>query len=587
MTAAREALPRGDSDRLRIALGQCSQSGRKETNQDFHGACMPNEPLLTSKGCVIVLADGISTSDVSRAAAESAVGGFLEDYYSTPEAWSVKTSAQRVLTAVNSWLHAQTRRSPYRYDRDRGYVCTLSALVVKAATAHVFHVGDCRVYHLRGGVLEQLTSDHRLRITREESCLTAALGADEHVEIEYRTLPVEAGDVFVLATDGVHEHVGAGVMARTLSERRADPGAAARALVEAAYANGSGDNLTVQVARIECVPRPEPAELCARLAALPCPPTLEPRRLFDGYKIVREIHASNRSHMYLAVDADTDALVALKTPSTEVASDPGRLERFVAEEWIARRVDSPHVARAFLPVRRRSALYTVTEFVEGRTLTQWMRDNPRPDVGTVRGIVEQIAQGLRAFHRLEMIHRDLRPDNVMIDGTGTVKLIDFGSVRVAGIDEALPAREESVALGTAPYSAPEYFLGEAGSSRSDIFSLGVIAYQMLTGRLPYGTRVAKTRSRLDQMRLRYTSVLDFNAEAPAWIDGPLRKALQPDPDRRYAALSELVYDLRHPRRAPAARPRLPIIERNPVAFWQGVASILAIVAAALAVALVR
>src|SRR3979409_709687 len=114
------------SRKLKISIGQHSDKGRKEINQDFHGALIPKEPLLSVKGVAIVLADGISSSNVSQIASQSAVKGFLTDYYCTSESWSVKTSAQRVLAATNSWLNSQTRRSQYLYDKDKGYVCTLS-----------------------------------------------------------------------------------------------------------------------------------------------------------------------------------------------------------------------------------------------------------------------------------------------------------------------------------------------------------------------------------------------------------------------------------------------------------------------------
>src|SRR5580698_3837644 len=170
---------------LQVSIGQCSDRGRKEINQDFHGALIPDEPLLGSKGIAIVLADGISSSNVSQIASESAVKSFLTDYYCTSESWSVKTSAQRVLAATNSWLHAQTRRSQYAYDNDKGYVCTLSALVIKSTTAHIFHIGDSRIYRLAGNTLEQLTSDHRVVVSSEQSYLSRALGINPQIEIDY------------------------------------------------------------------------------------------------------------------------------------------------------------------------------------------------------------------------------------------------------------------------------------------------------------------------------------------------------------------------------------------------------------------
>src|SRR5204862_4566985 len=147
--------------RLRVRVGQHSDQGRKAVNQDFYGFRAPEEPQLSSKGIAIAIADGIGSSDVSQVAAEFAVMGFLDDYYSTSETWSVKKSGERVLAAANSWLHSRTCQSSYRYEKDRGYVCTLSGLVLKGTTAHLFHVGDTRVYRLQGGpqgdALEQLT----------------------------------------------------------------------------------------------------------------------------------------------------------------------------------------------------------------------------------------------------------------------------------------------------------------------------------------------------------------------------------------------------------------------------------------------
>src|SRR5512140_1507831 len=167
---------------LKISIGQYSDKGRKEINQDFHGALMPKEPLLSSKGIAIVLADGISTSNVSGIASESAVKSFLTDYYCTSDSWSVKTSAQRVIAATNSWLHSQTRRSQHHCDKDKGYVCTLSAMVVKSTAAHLFHVGDSRIYRVAGHALEQLTDDHRVVLSSQQSYLSRALGINPQIE---------------------------------------------------------------------------------------------------------------------------------------------------------------------------------------------------------------------------------------------------------------------------------------------------------------------------------------------------------------------------------------------------------------------
>lgn len=562
---------------LKITMGQHSDKGRKEINQDFHGAYIPLEPQLSAKGIAIALADGISSSAVSHIASQAAVTGFLEDYFCTSDAWSVKKSAQRVLTATNSWLHAQTQQSQYRYDKDKGYVCTLSALVIKSTTAHIFHVGDTRIYRLSGGALEQLTNDHRLRVSQDTHYLGRALGMNAQLEIDYQALRVEKGDIFFLATDGVYEYAGAAFTIDAISRHGGDLDAAAKVIVDEAGRQGSTDNLTAQIVRIEELPEQDAGEIYQQLTALPFPPMLEARMDFDGYKIIREVHASSRSHVYLAVDIETDTPVILKAPSIDLRGNPEYLERFMMEDWIARRISSPYVLKPCEHTRKRNYLYVATEYIEGQTLTQWLIDNPKPGMEAVRGIVEQIARGLQAFHRMEMLHQDLRPENIMIDKTGTVKIIDFGSTRVAGLMEIATPVERNHLLGTAQYTAPEYFLGESGTKRSDIFSLGVVAYQMLTGRLPYGTQVARSRTRAAQRKLRYDSVLDEHREVPAWVDGALRKAVHPNPVERYEELSEFVYDLRHPNSMFLGRKQPPLLERNPAVFWRSVSFIFAVI----------
>jgi serine/threonine protein phosphatase PrpC len=569
---------------LKVSIGQHSDRGRKQSNQDFHGVMIPGTPLLGTKGIAVALADGISSSPVSREASESAVKGFLTDYYCTSEAWSVKTSAQRVIDATNSWLYAQTRRSRLSEDQDRGYICTLSVMVLKSTTAHLFHIGDSRIYRLAGSALEQLTEDHRVVLSSAEVYLGRALGASAQVDIDYRSLPLQKGDVLMQVTDGVYEHVAGPAMAARIKAHAGDLDAAARAIVDEALEQGSTDNLTVQILRVEDLPDGEADEILGRAGELPLPSLLQPREVIDGYRIVRQLHGSSRSHVYLAVDGDSGETVALKIPSIELRDEPAYLRHFMFEEWIARRIDNAHVLRPTPQSRKRSYLYSVTEYVDGRTLAQWMVDNPRPDADTVRGIVEQIARGLRAFHRREMLHRDLRPENVMIDRTGTVKIIDFGSVQVAGVAETAGGAERLAVPGAIQYTAPEYFLGEGGTPASDQFSLGVVAYQMLTSRLPYGAEMARARTRGQQRAARYVSALDGEREIPAWIDGALRKAVHPDPAKRYEDLWEFVSDLKRPNEAFLGTGRAPLIERNPLLFWKALSFVLgAALAAVLAI----
>ncbi|UZE94559.1 bifunctional protein-serine/threonine kinase/phosphatase [Alkalimarinus alittae] len=554
---------------LAVSVGNATDKGVKAINQDYMGSVVPAEPLLSSKGIALAMADGISSSKVSQEASQAAVSGFLEDYYCTSDSWSVKTSVQKVVKSINAWLYAQTRNSPYRFERDTGYICTFSALVLKSNTAHIFHSGDTRIYRLCGGQLEQLTDDHRRVVSDEVSYLTRALGIDQALEIDYKSVLLEKGDTFILATDGVYEFING----QQISDAIADTETldlAALSVVQQALASGSDDNLSIQLLRVDQVADYQLDEV-QQLTMLPLPPTLVPRMEFDGYEIIREIYISSRSHVVLAKDLETNQTVVIKTPSTELRNNAQYLERFMLEEWIAKRVNNPHVAKAISSNRKRNYLYLVSEYIEGISLNQWMIDNPKPSLEEVRTIIEQVAKGLQAFHRQEMIHQDLRPNNIMIDHTHTVKIIDFGSTYISGVTD--PKSEEDM-RGTMRYSAPEYFLGQLGTPRSDIYALAVITYQMLSGRFPYSTKIAQAKSVNAQRRLNYKSLIDDNSELPLWVDDALRNALQVNPLKRYSELSEFVYDLRHPNKRFLSKNRVPLIERNPIVFWQSISIIL-------------
>ncbi len=563
--------------KLIISTGQFSDKGRKDSNQDFHGLCIPKEPQLSSKGIVIAVADGISSSEVSHVASEAAVTGFLEDYYSTSETWSIKKSAERVLGATNSWLFAQTQQSQHRYDKDRGYVCTFTSVILKSTTAHIFHAGDTRVYRLSGTGLEQLTEDHRVWVSSEKSYLARALGMDSRLNIDYRTVPIEVGDVLLLATDGVYEFAEPTFIVNAVHNAVDDLDRAAKAIVAHAFEKGSHDNLTLQIIRIDELPEPESSEMYRQISELAFPPQIEARMLFEGYRIVREIRIGSRSHIHLAVDEETGEQVVLKTPSVGMRDDPAYLERFLMEEWIARRINHAHVLKPCSVLRKRHHIFVATEFIEGQTLSQWMVDHPAPDLVTVRGIIEQIAKGLQAFHRLEMLHQDLKPDNIMIDKNGTVKIIDFGATRVAGVMEVATPIEQINLLGAAQYAAPEYFLGESGTYQSDLFSLGVIAYQMLSGKLPYGIAVTKVRSKKELKKLAYQPLTEDSRKVPKWVDGALRKALHPDSSERYEEVSEFLHDLEVPNQEFLQQRFKPLLERNPLVFWQTLSYVLTLI----------
>lgn len=553
---------------LSISLGQASDAGIKPQNEDFHGVHIPDDAQLESKGIACAIADGMSGSDGGKEASQLSVGQFLSDYYGTPESWTVKQAVNKIMTAVNRWLYSQGQE---KYGTAKGMVTTFSALVLKSQTAHLFHVGDSRIYRLRGNDLVQLTRDHRIWISNDRDYLSRAFGIDIHLEIDYRATPVEINDFYIFTTDGVHDFVKDEKM-REIILQEDNPQNAADLILQTAMENDSDDNLSCQIVRVDSLSDPDKEEYYEQLTRLPFPPDLQAGNILDGYKILRELNASSRSQVYLAEDtqAEKPCKVVIKTPSVNYEDDPSYLDLFLHEEWVGKRLSSPHLIKVRNVDRKRTFLYTVVEYIQGQSLAQWMMENQNPTLAQVRGTVDQISRGLRAMHRLEMIHQDLKPDNILIDANKTLKIIDFGSTKIAGLAEIKSVVEHSHIVGTANYSAPEYFKGDVGTPRSDIYSMGVIAYEMFTGKLPYGEVSAE---RAAKKKFTYTAVRQHNPTVPEWVDAAIQKSVHPNPEKRYHLLSEFITDLTKPNESLLNKSSQPLIERNPKVFWKVLALI--------------
>jgi serine/threonine protein phosphatase PrpC len=547
-----------------IDLGQSSDKGLKTDNEDSYGVLLPESPVLEQKGVAAVIADGVSGCDAGKLASESCVKSLLGDYYCTPDTWTVKTSVQKVLTATNRWMLGMAQQGGAN---QKGLATTMSALVVKSSTVHLFHIGDTRIYRIRDKQLELLTDDHRFWVSKEKNYLTRAIGIDLHLEIDYSHFLLEEGDTFLFTTDGVHEFVSDNIMLAQVNNNTDNFDRAARNITDLAMKNGSHDNVTCQIVRFNQRPHVNEQEIYRKLTELPFPPDLSAGMTLDGYRIERELHASNRTQVYLATDIQTQQQVVIKTPSVNYVDDPTFLDMFVQEEWIGRRIDNNHVLKIIEQTKARRFLYYVTEYIEGQTLRHWMSDNPQPSLHDVRGIVRQIARGLRAFHKKEMIHQDLKPENIIIDTQGTVKIIDFGSTKVAGVEEIASPIQRLNLLGTQHYTAPEYLLGQPASYRSDAFSLGVITYEMLTGKLPFGEKYGEKAL----SKLHYIPILEIDTDIPLWIDGAIRKIVNKKPSNRYEEISEFIHDLSHPNKLFTTAVHTPLVERNPLAFWKAVA----------------
>lgn len=559
--------------KLQVRIGYASDQGIKPDNEDFWGSLIPKGSQLTLKGIVAAIADGMSGSDAGKLASNCCVMSFLSDYYSTPDSWSVKLAGQKILSATNSWLYSQGQ---IRYESTKGMVSTLSILILKSTTAHIFHIGDSRIYRLRRGNLEQITRDHRVWLDKDKSYLNRAMGIEPRLEVDYKALPLEPGDLFLMTTDGVHDFIDEKSLKRIL-QNATDLSALAAQIVQQAINNRSDDNLTCQIVSVDALPLAKEDEILRRNANLSFPPPLSPGMQIDGYRIEAELHASKRTQIYLAWDTLTNTRVTLKTPSIFFDDDTHYIEHFLHEEWAGKRISHENVLKVLGGDRPKTYLYYITEWLEGQTLRQWMKANPKPEIKTARKIVEQIAKGLLAFHRMEMLHQDLKPENIMFTKDGTVKIIDFGSVKIAGIAEIISPEQnhDETILGTLNYSAPEYHLGERGSVKSDLFSLAVITYEMINGALPFGREFTEKLNKVKLANLRYIPSFHHNAMVPLWLDGALKKATSINPQLRYEELSEFLHDLATPNpQFLSAKETIPLIERNPLLFWKGLSFLL-------------
>ena len=434
---------------LAIQLAQLSDAGVKPENQDTLGARITEGPTLASKGIAIAIADGVSSSLSARQASQTAIAGFLTDYYATPDTWSTEHSARQVIQSLNRYLWSQSQNSALQ----EGHLTTFSALILKGDTAFSFHVGDSRIYRLRGTLLEQLTRDHSQRIDRKTTYLSRALGADPSLDIDTNTYELELGDIFLLTTDGIHDFIQHSTLRSLIQNYSEDLDALVKELMRLALANGSQDNLSVQVCFIQSLGTPSQSDAVTALSRLPFPPLLEVGQKLDGLTVKKILHESERSQVYL-VHTEQGTPLVMKTPSVNYEDDPAYIERFVMESWIGKRIQNANVVRVVAPVQARSYLYYLTEYIPGPTLKTLIRQRAPFDIPDTVELAEQIIKGLRAFHRRDTLHQDLKPENLVMGQRGLV-IIDFGSCWVAGVEEIGAPFQRDISLGTLDYSAPE------------------------------------------------------------------------------------------------------------------------------------
>ncbi len=570
------------SANLQLCFGGYSCAGIKAENQDAFAALIPKTSELSSKGAIACIADGVSSANRAAEASQLAVTQFISDYYATPETWSTRKSAAKVITSLNQWLFSQNSNidgHSYLSAQQQQWLSTFSAIILKSATGYIFHVGDTRISKYRQQQLEAITQDHNCKQGTNSVVLTRALGADSRLQVDVHQVDLHVGDIYLLTCDGIHEFLSSKQLKSALTTLSSSPDnkeleQLSQTIVKQALAAGSDDNVSCLLVFIHDVPNRQLAEIERELREKSIPPALSIGQSIDNYQVKKIIHASTRSHLYLVEDKKTAKQLALKVPSENFVEDALYLQAFMREAWLGERIKHDNVM-AIDPVNNDSRfLYHTSEYIDGQTLGQWMYDNPKPSIAQVRDIIKQVISALRAFQRLDVIHRDLKPDNIMIDKYGQVKLIDYGAVFVASLDENQETLSESIPQGSVNYVAPETQLSMQANHLSDLFSLGVICYEMLTGQLPYKPQ-SQSINYTSYQQWHYRSIKQYRPDLPLWLDVTLQQATQANPALRSQAFSEFFSNLNKPNiDAIHDYKSQPLLERNPVKFWKGVSLML-------------
>ncbi|MDE3200578.1 MAG: serine/threonine protein kinase [Acidobacteriota bacterium] len=270
--------------------------------------------------------------------------------------------------------------------------------------------------------------------------------------------------------------------------------------------------------------------------------TLQPGDVLDHYRIEAVIAHTSMSVLYKAVDEKTGRMVAIKVPHEELETDPVLFERFKREEEIGQQLDHPGIVKTFNS-EERSRLYLVMEWVNGRLLRTILNEEKKLPIGRATKIAIHILNALDYMHKRGIVHRDLKPENVMVDSHDNIKIIDFG---IAMKEDArrLTFVNLSSTLGTPDYISPEQVEGHRGDQRSDIYSLGIMFYEMLTGRVPFiePNPLAAMNERLQHDP---KPPRELNPDIAPALEEILFRALERNPRHRYANAHEMVWDLEH------------------------------------------
>lgn len=551
-----------------LDIGYASQRGPRTDLEDFAGVGQP-APHEEAWGVIAAIADGVSAGGLGREAAQTSVMGLLQDYYATPATWDTTVALDRVIAAQNAWLadHNRRRAGTAKDGDGQAAMTTLTSVVLRGHSYTLAHVGDSRAYLLRGTDLVQLTQDHTMGTLAFQNGLTRAVGLDDGLRVDYTEGELQTGDTFVLTTDGVH-----GPLKRQTILELALKGSAqdaSEALVAKAIASNGRDNATALVIRVKGLATERLADANRRGRQLPVPAKLMPGDVIDGLSVLSCVFSNGVHRVYKVTDPVRNLTFALKTLHEARASDPEERAMLAHEAWLGARVTDQRDAglvRVYEPVNP-SCFYTLFEWIDGAMLSDMLARREPFSVADVVAGVADVVRALGRLHQYGVIHRDVKPDNVLKGVDGQWRLMDLG-VALSGKE---PQALRVLHAGTPSYMNPEQWGDDPVESRADpqgdLFALGVTLYQWLTGRLPYGEIEPYQVGRYKRVNPIAPSRL--RPDVPIWLDHIVLKAIAKEKKQRFETAEEMLLALERGASRPlSAIAATPLVGRDPIDLWR-------------------
>lgn len=532
------AAPRAGG--LRVASEKFGHS-RVAGNESEDAACIFDQDGVT----VAVVADGLGSAREGRVAANRAVDAVKRNFPARPHNWTAGHACQEIVRHLNRrlWQEGMARfESPE-------LASTIAVAALEGDRLFALNAGDSRIYLWRERELRQISTDHREKNPQQRHVLTRALGLAEELPLTFVEIPVLPDDLILLCTDGVTDVLDHLTLARLLSQGFLAAGLASEAARRAT--DETRDDITAVTLRVlETGPARGPRDQAPRV-----PAALKAGDVVDGFTLRRSFRASDR--IWLAA-REGDSYV-LKFAPRAAATDDALLAAFIRETWHATQLQSEFFPAAFVP-ENATARYYAQEYLHAPTLKKFVADHgPLPPAHAVElGKFLLRAEQFLLGHGF--VHGDLKPENILVlreDNALRFKLIDLGS---AAEVFSLHGR-----AGTPSYLAPERFEGAAMTERTEIFAVGAVLYEALTGRLPYGEVEPFQKPVFTAAR----SVTALNHHVPPWLEAIVMRATVADPDRRQQTYSEMLFELENPEQVqPFFRAGTPLLERNPLLFYK-------------------